>query len=65
MMSLDVHSEPRLALRGFVAVRTPVWAAIVVDVSDVSAKAANARELFLTEVTHNQAIMVVVVMMRG
>lgn len=54
MMSLDVHSEPRLAFGGFVAVRAPVRATIIMDVSDVGTKTANAREGFLTEATHNE-----------
>ena len=32
----------------------PIWAAIVMDVADVRAEAANAREAFLTEGTHNE-----------
>lgn len=37
MVSLDVHSQSRLTLRGFVAVGAPIWATIVMDVSDVRA----------------------------
>lgn len=54
MMSLDVHSQPGLAFGGFVAVRAPVRARIIMDVSDVRTKAANTREGFLTEATHNE-----------
>lgn len=54
VVSLDVHSQPRLTFRRFVAVGTPIWTTIVMDVSDVRAQAANAREGFLTEATHNE-----------